>query len=121
MGRVLELKDVINMVMGKDPAQVEYKLNDEEVRSMQVCLPALRPICEGTDKVQMNDTNLRVLHSIKTILVHHVEEMEKEPTQVTIAKVIKGAMKRHTRLGHIDEHAAACAFMLDPKKRFSEG
>ena len=26
-------------------------------------------------------------------------------------------MRRHNRLGHIDEHAASCAFLLDPKER----
>lgn len=32
-------------------------------------------------------------------------------------QVFKDGLKRHNRLGHIDEHAALCAFLLDPKER----
>eukprot|EP00667_Euglena_gracilis_P018531 EG_transcript_19701 len=117
MQRVLELHDVVNVVMSKDPVQVPYRLNSEEVRSMELVLPLLKPICHATDRVQANETNLRTLHSMKLMVSEHLEQKEKDPTLLPVCKIIRDALKKHARLGHVDEHAGACAFLLDPKER----
>ena len=37
------------------------------------------------------------------------------------SQVFQKGMALHNRMGHIDEHAAACAFLLDPKDRPENG
>ena len=82
----MDLHVSINVTMARDPAQTPYLLNQEEVRSMQIALPFLRPLCEATDRcnsplsfclgetcrVQMNETNLRTLYSVQRSLEEHV-------------------------------------------------
>ena len=68
-------------------------------------------------RLQQDETTLRGLYGVRLLMDKHIENALESPTLRPMAIIMKDSLRRHSRLGHVDEHAAAAAFLLDPKER----
>ena len=107
-------------MIGNEAAQAQYKLLDEETRSMEKCLQALKVLVEATFQAQADGTNLATMFRLVQHVLIELKSFQDEPALTPVLACIRASVASRQRSGCLVSMAGEAANLLDPRFRPSE-